>query len=175
MKKYIFIILALTLSFYLGIIFKTFIDKAVNLNSTTKSSAKNTTPKKVIGVGGIFFKSNNPEKLKDWYKTYLGFNTDQFGCRFEWQEGTDSNRKASLQWSPFYDTESYFAPSTKEFMINYRVENLQQLVNELNMQGVKLLDTIETYEYGKFVHLMDIDGNKIELYEPNYSYGTNKD
>lgn len=123
--------------------------------------------KRVTGIGGIFFKCKDPEKIKEWYKTHLGLETDRYGARFEWQEGPDPQKKGSMQWTPFTEGESYFEPSSKDFMINYRVENLEALVELLKMENVTLLDTIETYDYGKFVHLMDPEGNKIELYEPN--------
>ena len=122
--------------------------------------------KKVTGIGGIFFKCKDPNKIKEWYKTHLGFDTDQYGTNFEWQESADPTKKGSTQWSPFFETENYFDPSTKDFMINYRVENLIDLVEQLQKEGVTILDKIETYEYGKFVHIMDIEGNKIELWEP---------
>jgi len=168
MTKTILIILAIALSFCFGFFFKTIFTK--QSDNDIKQLDNNTKIEKVTGIGGIFFKSKDPEKLKEWYKTHLGFNTDQYGARFEWQEVADSTRKASIQWSPFSKTEDYFAPSTKEFMINYRVEDLVKLVEQLKKEGIKLIDTIATYEYGKFVHLMDIEGNKIELYEPNYEY-----
>lgn len=127
--------------------------------------------KKVTGIGGIFFKCKNPDKIKEWYKSHLGFNTDQYGMRFEWTESADPAKKGSTQWSPFSETENYFEPSAKDFMINYRVENLVRLVEQLRKERVIILDQIETYEYGKFVHIMDIEGNKIELWEPNFEYG----
>ncbi len=71
------------------------------------------------------------------------------------------------QWSPFSAKTDYFAPSEKDFMINYRVEDLESLVVELKENGVEILDEIETYDYGKFVHILDIEGNKIELWEPS--------
>ncbi|HET7896146.1 MAG TPA: VOC family protein, partial [Flavisolibacter sp.] len=70
-------------------------------------------------------------------------------------------------WSPFKETTKYFEPSAREFMINYRVENLEALVEELKQNGVTVLDAIETYDYGKFVHILDAEGNKVELWEPN--------
>ena len=122
--------------------------------------------KKVTGIGGIFFKCKDPAKVKEWYSTHLGLNTDDYGANFEWRQEDDPSKKGSTQWSLFPDTTSYIEPSVKDFMINYRVENLESLVAELKQQGVTLLDDIEVYEYGKFVHLMDIEGNKIELWEP---------
>lgn len=122
--------------------------------------------KKVTGIGGIFFKCKDPNKMKEWYQKHLGLNTNDYGATFEWYEGTDNTKKATTQWSPFDETTKYFAPSTKDFMINYRVENLEQLVEELQKEGVTIVDKIETYDYGKFVHIMDVEGNKIELWEP---------
>jgi predicted enzyme related to lactoylglutathione lyase len=85
---------------------------------------------------------------------------------FEWRQATDSSKKGFSQWSPFKETTKYFEPSTKDFMINYRVENLQVLVEELKKNGVTIVDTIETYDYGKFVHILDAEGNKVQLWEP---------
>jgi predicted enzyme related to lactoylglutathione lyase len=86
---------------------------------------------------------------------------------FEWRQAADSTKKGFSQWTPFKEKTKYFEPSTKEFMINYRVENLGTLVEELKKEGVTVTDTIETFDYGKFVHIMDMEGNKIELWEPN--------
>ena len=88
---------------------------------------------------------------------------------FEWRQGADTTKKGFSQWSPFKETTKYFEPSTKEFMINYRVDNLEALMAELKKGGVTITDTIQAVEYGKFVHIMDLEGNKIELWEPNDS------
>jgi predicted enzyme related to lactoylglutathione lyase len=122
--------------------------------------------KKVTGIGGIFFKCKDAAKLKDWYQKHLGLNTNQYGATFEWYEGDDNTKKAQTQWSPFNETTKYFEPSAKEFMINYRVENLEALVEELKKEGVTVVDEIESFDYGKFVHIIDLEGNKIELWEP---------
>lgn len=122
--------------------------------------------KKVTGIGGIFFKCKDPKKIKEWYKTHLGLETNDYGATFEWYEGFDSTKKAQTQWSPFSETTNYFEPSAKEFMINYRVENLEALVEQLKKEGVTIVDAIATYDYGKFVHILDAEGNKIELWEP---------
>lgn len=122
--------------------------------------------KKVTGIGGIFFKCKDPNAMNEWYKTHLGFNSNQYGTSFEWLEADDPAKKGITQWTPFKDTTQYFAPSEKEFMINYRVHNLEALVEELKKEQVTVLDDIATYEYGKFVHILDMEGNKIELWEP---------
>jgi len=119
---------------------------------------------KVQGIGGIFFKCENPQQVKDWYAANLGLITDKYGSLFEFRN-TDDNQKNYLQWSPFDAGTTYFKPSEREFMINYRVGDIEKLVEELKKNGVTILDEIETYEYGKFVHIMDPEGNKIELWE----------
>jgi predicted enzyme related to lactoylglutathione lyase len=123
--------------------------------------------KKVTGIGGIFFKCEDPQKMKDWYAQHLGLQTDQYGTNFEWRQGADPEKKGFTQWSTSTKDSKHFIPSKKEFMINYRVENLEDLVEELKKEGVVFTDQIEEFEYGKFVHVMDPEGNKIELWEPN--------
>ena len=123
--------------------------------------------KKVTGIGGIFFKCKDANALNEWYKTHLGLDTSQYGASFEWLHSDDATKKGVTQWSAFSETTKYFEPSTKDFMINYRVENLEALVEELKKEGVTVLDKIEASEYGKFVHILDVEGNKIELWEPN--------
>ena len=122
--------------------------------------------KKVTGIGGIFFKCKNTEKLKNWYNQNLGLVTNEYGSLFEFRQSDKPEEKGYLQWSPFDENTEYFHPSEKEFMINYRVENLEGLVEELKGNGVTILDSIETYEYGKFIHILDPENNKIELWEP---------
>ena len=158
MKKAALIILAIVTSFGLGFAVNGFI---------TKKSKDNNENRRVTGIGGIFFKCKDPKTLKEWYKTHLGLNTNQYGAVFEWRQGVDTTKKGFTQWSAFKETTKYFLPSTKEFMVNYRVENLVTLVEQLKKEGVTITDTIEAADYGKFVHIMDIEGNKIELWEPN--------
>lgn len=155
MKKTILLTLAFVTTFCLGFAFKT-------LTTTNKTS----TMKRVTGIGGIFFKCKDPKKMTAWYQQHLGLNTNPYGATFEWFEGPDSSTKAQTQWSPFPETTKYFDPSTRDFMINYRVENLEVLVEELKKEGVTIVDEIETYDYGKFVHILDAEGNKVELWEP---------
>jgi len=118
--------------------------------------------KRVTGIGGVFFKCKDPKAMTEWYKNHLGLDTNPYGATFEWYESADSTKKAQTQWSPFAESSKYFE---KEFMINYRVENLVELVEELKKEGVTILDNIETYDYGKFVHILDAEGTKIQLWE----------
>ncbi len=122
--------------------------------------------KKVTGIGGVFFKCKDTQKMNEWYKTHLGIDANQYGANFEWRQAEDPTKKGSTQWSTFADTTKYFEPSTKDFMINYRVENLEALVEQLKSEGVTIVDKIEAYDYGKFVHIIDLEGNKVQLWEP---------
>jgi len=130
------------------------------------TSGNNAALPRVTGLGGVFFKCKDPKKLKEWYAKNLGLNTDQYGTSFEWRQATDSTKKGYTQWSPFSDKTKYFEPSAKDFMINYRVIHLDALVAQLRKDGVTIVDTIERYDYGSFIHIMDIEQNKIELWEP---------
>lgn len=121
--------------------------------------------KRVTGIGGVFFKSKDPAKTREWYGKHLGLAINDYGSVFEFRD-SESKEKGYLQWSPFKEDSDYFAPSKREFMINYRVDNLEELKKALVEEGVEICDDIETYDYGKFLHIMDNDGNKIELWEP---------
>jgi predicted enzyme related to lactoylglutathione lyase len=123
---------------------------------------------KVMGIGGIFFFSDDPKELKEWYAKNLGFEISEWGgATFEFRNMNKPDEINSLHWNPFKNGSKYFAPSKKEFMINYRVQNIEELVKNLKEKGVTILDEIEASEYGKFVHIMDGEGNKLELWEPN--------
>ena len=124
------------------------------------------TPK-VTGVGGIFFFSNDPSVMREWYEKNLGIVSSEYGTSFESRNMDNPEEVNTLQWCLFKQGSEYFAPSKKEFMINYRVQNIEGMVNKLKENGVTILDDIVTYDYGKFVHIMDAEGNKIELWEPS--------
>ena len=126
----------------------------------------NSKMKKVTGIGGVFFKCKDPQKMTEWYHKHLGLETNPYGATFEWYESSDNTKKAQTQWTPFGETTKYFEPSTKDFMINYRVENLEALVEELKKAGVTIVDKIERFDYGKFIHILDEEGNKVQLWEP---------
>lgn len=150
--------LALIASFCFGFAAKTYISEPTNQQPVIK---------KVTGIGGIFFKCKDPKKLKEWYQINLGLNTNKYGSVFEWYQGADSTKKGFTQWSPFKETTTYFQPSAKDYMINYRVANIEALVAELKKNNVTIVDSIQIYNYGKFLHIMDPEGNNIELWEPN--------
>ena len=120
--------------------------------------------KRVTGLGGFFFKATNPEKIKKWYEKRLGLPVDDYGCSFWWKDLQGS--EGSTHWSPMKEDTSYFNPSEKPFMVNFRVENLEELLTALREEGVEIVGEVEAYSYGKFCWIMDPEGNKIELWEP---------
>lgn len=120
--------------------------------------------KRVTGIGGFFFKSKDYKKLVAWYGKHLGLKTDQYGSTFWWKDNDGND--CSTQWSPFSEDTTYFSPSEKQFMQNFRVENLEALLEKLKQEGVTIIGDMETYEYGKFGWILDPEGNKIELWEP---------
>ena len=131
----------------------------------SKNKAEDTIPK-VTGIGGVFFFSDNPAETREWYAKNLGFDVNEWGSTFESRNIAKPDEVNQLQWSLFKSGSDYFSPSKKEFMINYRVQNIEGLVENLKANGVTILDEMETFEYGKFIHIMDSEGNKIELWEP---------
>jgi predicted enzyme related to lactoylglutathione lyase len=122
--------------------------------------------KKVTGLGGIFFKSDDPKATNEWYAKNLGLETSTYGTTFEWKEADDPSKTGSTTWCTFPNDSGNFNPSIKPFMINYRVEDLSLLLEELKKENVTIVDEIAEYDYGKFLHILDPEGNIIELWEP---------
>ena len=131
-----------------------------------KSGSFQDTLPGITGIGGIFFKSENPDATSAWYADNLGLKTDPYGAVFEFRNANRPNEQNYLRWSPMTDTTTYFQPSGKNFMINYRVRHIEALVEKMKANGVTVVDTITEFEYGKFVHILDPEGNAIELWEP---------
>lgn len=142
-------------------------------NSKKKEIIMNDTTPKVTGIGGIFFRSKNPKETIAWYGENLGLATDDFGSPFEFRNANNPEEINYLRWGPHNEDTDYFNPSEKEFMINYRVQHLEALVKKLRENGVTIVDSIQAFDYGKFVHIMDPEGTKIELWEPIDSFFTN--
>ncbi len=122
--------------------------------------------KRVTSIGGIFFKCKNPDAQMDWYNRHLGIAMDNYGSSFQWRQAEDKEKLGHTAWSPFDEASDYFGDSPQQYMINYRVENLVELVEELKKEHVTIVDEIQHFEYGKFVHILDLEGNRVELWEP---------
>ena len=125
--------------------------------------------KHITGIGGIFFKANDPAKLAAWYQKHLGLEVEDFGgVTFRENEASSESpkRQAYTVWSPFPADTDYFAPSEKPFMINFRVAHLDTLLAKLRQEGVSVDERTEKSEFGYFGWLMDPEGNRIKLWEP---------
>jgi predicted enzyme related to lactoylglutathione lyase len=151
-------------------------EKANNMEDQKNQTGNPTSPvdttPKVTGIGGIFFFSDNPKETREWYRKNLGIESNDYGSTFESRNVNRPDEINQIQWTPFKKGSEYFSPSKKDFMINYRVQNIEGLANKLKENGVTILDSISTYDYGKFLHIMDAEGNKIELWEPVESRGS---
>ena len=123
--------------------------------------------KRVVGIGGIFIKSKNPEALRDWYRIHLGMEIQDWGGMvFQWGTQEDPNPHGSTIWTVFDESSQYFAPSEAQFMVNYRVEDLHAVLDALRAEGCDVDAKTEESEFGKFGWVMDPDGNRVELWEP---------
>lgn len=103
--------------------------------------------------------------MKEWYAHHLGLPVTKYGTMFNWRDAEDPSKEGTTIWSPFDKDTTYFEPSKKDFMINYRVEHIEDLLEQLESNGVTILDELAVYEYGKFVHILDPEGNSLELWE----------
>ncbi len=150
--------------FFILVLIAFFGGSSITFSQTDSTKTNSNNMKKVTGIGGIFFKCKDPAAIKKWYSEHLGLNTNDYGATFEWVD--EKGEKAQTQWSPFKETTKYFEPSQKDFMINYRVENLESLIEELKKEGVEIAGEIQKTDYGNFGWIVDPEGNKIELWEP---------
>lgn len=120
--------------------------------------------KRVTGIGGFFFRAKDPKALTEWYGKHLGMDTNQYGCTFWWKD--ENGNDCSTQWSAFSETTTYMEPSEKQFMQNFRVHDLDVLLERLKSEGVTIVGEPQTFDYGKFGWILDPEGNKIELWQP---------
>jgi len=125
-----------------------------------------TSPGKILGIGGIFFKSAHRDDLRKWYGEKLGIPQTEWGSLFHWRSKEEPAKDHMTIWSVFPETSDYFAPSSQSFMINYIVDDLEAFLIKLRAAGVKIDPKREDHDYGKFGWIFDSDGNKIELWEP---------
>jgi predicted enzyme related to lactoylglutathione lyase len=122
--------------------------------------------KRVIGLGGIFFKAKDPKALYEWYRQHLGIESATDGSGAMWRDADHPEVPGCNVWAIFPQETQYFAPSQSSFMINFRVENLDELLRALREEGVPVDPKVEEHEYGKFAWVMDPEGNRVELWEP---------
>ncbi len=121
---------------------------------------------RVTGIGGVFFRCKDAAAQRAWYEKHLGLDTDEYGTNFAWRSASDPNKPGFTQWSPFTQESEYFEG---EFMVNYRVEDLDGLLSSLKSEGVEILGEVTEESFGRFVHIRDGEGKRVELWEPNDS------
>jgi predicted enzyme related to lactoylglutathione lyase len=123
--------------------------------------------KRVTGIGGIFIKSADPERLREWYRRHLGLEIEAWGgLGFRWKTDDNPDGVGTTVWNVFEASSNYFAPSSAAFMVNYRVADAHALIAALRAEGCQVIDKVDESEYGRFGWVVDPDGNKIELWEP---------
>lgn len=123
--------------------------------------------KRVTGIGGIFFKANDPDKLRAWYQQHLGLKLEDFGGYiFKWRQHEQPEQIGSTVWSLFPNDTTYFGNNNIPFMINYRVDDLDKVLDALKTEGVQIEGQVEQHQFGRFAWVTDPEGNRIELWEP---------
>lgn len=120
----------------------------------------------ITGLGGVFIKTENPEKSYQWYRDNFGLNTSNYGKSFEWRNKENPEEIGTTQFSLFSNDSDYFGNPNQKTMLNFRVKDLKKLLEHLEVNGIKALKPMEEFEYGKFCWIEDPDGNRIELWEP---------
>ncbi len=124
--------------------------------------------RRVIGLGGIFFKASDPKNLYAWYERHLGIketNPGQ-GVTFPWRRPEDPSSETVTTWAIFPSDTKYFGPSQASCMLNYQVEDMDALLEALRAEGVTIDPKREDYDFGRFAWIVDPEGNRIELWEP---------
>jgi predicted enzyme related to lactoylglutathione lyase len=133
---------------------------------TIQSKAEVIIMKRVTGIGGIFFKAKQPEVLRQWYRTHLGIDIQDWGgAAFQWRGPAHPTGDGTTVWCVFEEASTYFAPSKAAFMINYRVEDLHAVLAALRSEGCQVDEKVEESELGKFGWVMDPEGNRVELWQ----------
>lgn len=121
---------------------------------------------RILGIGGIFFKSADRTQMREWYSKHLGLTDKGGGAMLKWREHDDPQKEHVTVWSLFPATTDYFGPSNSQFMINYIVDDMDALLDRLKQEGVKIDPKRMDESYGRFAWIYDADGNKIELWQP---------
>lgn len=128
---------------------------------------------KVLGVGGVFFKSPDPDRLYDWYEKYLGISKEE-GPGVSFQNSAQPS-SGFVVWSAFSDKSDYFDPAGKQYMFNLVVDDLDEALQQVRTGGAELIGETESYDFGSFGWFIDPDGNKVELWQPQLSGKTKHD
>ena len=121
---------------------------------------------RVHGIGGVFLRCPDPGATRAWYQRHLGLTVDAYGTSFSWRRNRSPDAKGFTLWAPFDADTDYFGDSGQEFMVNFRVDDLDGLLDRLRADGVEVIGQIEEMSFGRFAHFVDNDGRRVELWEP---------
>ncbi len=132
----------------------------------SKASAKTQQRGRILGIGGVFFKSADRDQMREWYSKHLGLADKGGGVMLPWRERDDPQKEHVTVWTIFPASTDYFDPSHAPFMVNYIVDDLDALLDRLKQEGVKIDAKRMNESYGRFAWIYDPDGNKIELWQP---------
>ena len=135
---------------------------------TLSAQTTDDTERFVTGIGGVFFRTDDPESTRTWYREHLGIEGEGPGVSYYWREQDNPERVGFTVWSVFPEDTEYFGESSQDFMVNYRVRDLDLLLERLENAGIEQVKELEEYSYGRFAWVEDVDGNRIELWEPVY-------
>jgi predicted enzyme related to lactoylglutathione lyase len=137
------------------------------VGATESQSRPGTTETQLVtGIGGVFFKAADPAKLRGWYREHLGIDGGEHGIAFFWREEQDAKQFGRTVWSVFPKETNYFGAAEQDFMVNYRVRDLDRLLVKLRAEGVRQVGPVEEYWYGRFAWVIDGEGNRVELWQP---------
>jgi lactoylglutathione lyase len=132
----------------------------------SKPTVTTTQRGRILGIGGLFFKSANRDQTREWYSKHLGLADKGSGAMLPWREHDDPQKEHVTVWTVFPASSNYFDPSPAPFMVNYIVDDLDALLDRLKLEGVKIDAKRMNESYGRFAWIYDLDGNKIELWQP---------
>jgi predicted enzyme related to lactoylglutathione lyase len=131
----------------------------------TVPAKKEKQMERVTGIGGVFFKAHDPKAMAAWYAEHLGVQSDHGYADFTWREKDHPDQIGHTAWAIFPTNTTHFGPSSASLMINYRVSNLERMLEQLRRDGVKI-DKVEDSDFGRFAWIIDLEGNRVELWEP---------
>ncbi|MBS3915399.1 MAG: VOC family protein [Bacteroidetes bacterium] len=120
----------------------------------------------ITGIGGVFFRTSDPDKTRNWYQETFGLKMESWGCIFKWRDYENPSNPGSTTWGPFKNETDYFGSTNQAYMINYRVRDLELLLKELSEKGILPVKEMEIMDYGKFAWIEDCNGIRMELWEP---------
>ena len=137
------------------------------MESEKPTAPESTQPRgRVIGLGGVFFKSPNAPQAKAWYAKHLGFEDKGYGVMLHWREKDNPDKEQMTIWSVFPSTSDYFGPGNAQMMLNYIVDDMDAFLTRMEAEGVKIDPKRQDESYGRFAWIYDSDDNKIELWQP---------